>query len=197
MDTYLRTLPYFISKKIRRYRRWQDQQSALLGKMLLLKGLQEYGYTADVLDYLEKEKLDKPFIPQTIEFNISHSGKYILCAFNPNGKVGVDVELVQSIDLHDYQFIFDKETFRSIRQAIDMKGAFFEAWTIREAILKADGCGLTEMAKEIKIINNVAYLQGKEWYIQPLLLERGYLAHVASEYRKESVSLIRVEFTIV
>ena len=87
MESFLSVLPHEMGRKIRRYRRWQDQQSAVLGKLLLLYGLQKYGYGKEVLESVEKEKQDKPFIPEVVDFNISHSGRYVLCGFNPNGKI--------------------------------------------------------------------------------------------------------------
>ena len=46
-------LPDILAKKINRYRKWEDRQSVLFGKLLLLKGLQEYGFPTNCLKQLE------------------------------------------------------------------------------------------------------------------------------------------------
>jgi len=125
MTTLLNELPNPIISKIKRYRRWQDRQSVLFGKLLLLKGLRQFGLPPDCLDNLEYGRMNKPFLADAPAFNITHSGKYVLCAFNTNGLIGIDVEGIRKIDLEDFQFLYDRETYTRIRQAADVEGAFF------------------------------------------------------------------------
>lgn len=194
LGDYLMDLPNVLAKKINRYRKWEDRQSVLFGKLLLLKGLAEYGFPANCLKKLEYNKMGKPFLPSAPAFNISHSDNYVVCAFNPNGRIGIDIEKIKSVELNDYQFLFDKESFRAIRQAADPAGAFFENWTIREAVLKADGHGLTEDVKNIILSDHVAEYKETRWYIKPLVLQIGYLTHLATEHPTEEIEVRKIVF---
>lgn len=187
-------LPDILAKKINRYRKWEDRQSVLFGKLLLLKGLQEYGFPTNCLKQLEYNKMGKPYLTSAPSFNISHADNYVVCAFNPKGRIGVDIEKIKSVELNDYQFLFDKESFRAIRQAADPEGAFFENWTIREAILKADGHGLTEDVKNIILSDQIAEYKETQWYIKPLLLQVGYLTHLAIEHQEEAIEVKKIVF---
>jgi len=194
LGDYLMDLPDVLARKINRYRKWEDRQSVLFGKLLLLKGLQEYGFPANCLKQLQYNKMGKPFLSSAPFFNISHADNYVVCAFNTKGRIGVDIEKIKAVELNDYQFLFDKESFRAIRQAADPEGAFFENWTIREAVLKADGHGLTEDVKNITLSNHVAKFKETEWYIKPLVLQIGYLTHLATEHLESDFEVRKIVF---
>lgn len=190
---YLKRLPTFLRKKIQRYRKPEDFQRVLFGKLLLQNGLEQLGCPSNALEHLQYGKRGKPFLPSGPQFNISYGGKYILCAFNTEGAIGIDLEKIRPIELNDYSFLFKGEVFRSIRQAADPSGAFFENWTIREAILKAEGTAAIEEAKLIQVKETSAIFKEKEWYYKPLLLDSGYLAHWATDVR---VGKVIIESTV-
>lgn len=191
-QAYLHLLPENIQQKITRYRKWEDQHRALFGKILLLKGLKDFGLEDFKLEDLEYNRLQKPILPGNLQFNIAHAGAVIICGFSTNGEIGVDVEPIRPIQLEDYEFIFDAQTFSGLRQARDQEGAFFEAWTIREAILKAEGSGLTEDAKKIKYQNGKAVFKETDWWVYPIGMVGNYVAHLAT--RNEVGRLARVGF---
>ncbi len=92
----------------------------------------------------------KPFIssdehPTPIQFNVAHSGDFVLLAFHGSCELGVDIE--QLTDRQDWddvaQTVFPAEQYRAwaALEANERKRAFFQEWTRREAGLKAIGCG--------------------------------------------------------
>ena len=175
-----------------RYRKWEDRHRALFGKVMLRRGLDDHGLKDFDLKNLSYNKLQKPILPETTQFNISHAGNVVICAFNTKGLVGVDVEIIKPITLEDYEFIFDTDTFRQLRQARDQEGAFFEAWTIREAILKAEGSGLTEDAKKIIYKDGVAKFKNQNWFIKPFPVPKQHIAHLATNTPVGTLKLIKV-----
>lgn len=80
-----------------------------------------------------------------IEFNVSHSGDYSLLAFS-RVPVGVDIQQTSSLSFADLApQVFsepDYLTFKSLT-ADDQRAAFFNAWTRKEAMIKAIGRGVS------------------------------------------------------
>lgn len=189
---YLSQLPSAVCYKIMRYRKWEDRHRALFGKIMLLRGLTDHGFPDYDLSQLTYNEQQKPQLAGDISFNISHAGQVVVCGFVTKGDIGVDVEIFKPIDLEDFEFIFDTETFRQLRQANDSTGAFFEAWTIREAILKAEGSGLTEDAKKIKYKDGTAIFKNQNWYIRPFPVPLQHIAHLATSEPIGTVQLIKV-----
>ncbi len=82
------------------------------------------------------------------QFNVSHSGGMVLIALSRTGSVGVDVEYmdptVETIDVARAAFHPDDlRRIESAGTAHETLLAFYDCWTRREAVAKADGRGLT------------------------------------------------------
>ncbi len=92
----------------------------------------------------------KPTLPG-LAFNSSHSGDWALLALAPQGRLGVDLEIVRNRDnLHNItnacmtyreQLLWDKLTNRE-----DIV-AFYRIWTAKEAALKAWGLGIDALRR--------------------------------------------------
>jgi 4'-phosphopantetheinyl transferase len=91
--------------------------------------------------------LGKPQVIGAPDFSISHSGDYVALTIAPAGGVtiGIDIERVRE-DL-DYQAlarqVFATEERAALAIAADRPARFFALWTLKEAILKASGLGLS------------------------------------------------------
>ena len=82
-----------------------------------------------------------------LHFNVSHSGDNGMLAISPDHQVGIDIEEINQ------RFQFDaiiESTFSADEQAAISTAAknvearaFFEIWTLKEAIIKATGVGLS------------------------------------------------------
>ena len=92
----------------------------------------------------------KPFIANDdsgLRFNISHSGEIMLAAFVLNSEIGIDIEAIQQ-DI-DYLGIgqrwFSELELNTLLKLPEHErvGAFFRAWSRKEAYIKALGAGLS------------------------------------------------------
>ena len=97
-------MPSGIRASILRYKRWQDRQATLFGKLLLLRVLRMKFHDAGMQKFqsLEITRYGKPFIPGGPEFSISHSGDAVVLAVTDAGAVGVDIEKIRTVNIEDY-----------------------------------------------------------------------------------------------
>ena len=86
-------------------------------------------------------------VNSNVEFNLSHSGDFVLIAVTQGRKIGVDVERIrQGISSHVIaQQYFSKAEVAELQSLpIDQReSAFFTCWTRKEAYIKAQGLGLS------------------------------------------------------
>lgn len=94
----------------------------------------------------------KPFAmvdgaPAPISFNVSHSGDHGLIAVAPRGRLGVDVEQRQPrrhMDLLiDTVFTEPERAVLTTAEGRDRTDLFLDFWTMKEALIKALGTGLS------------------------------------------------------
>jgi 4'-phosphopantetheinyl transferase len=181
MSKWLLTLPVSTRAKIRQYHRWQDQQASLLGKLLLREALVANGAAADCLEQLQLDSYGRPHLGDKGDFNISHSGEFVLCARTSAGKVGVDVERVRALDISEFQRYFSPENWLEIIGEENPLRSFFDHWTMRESVIKADGRGLSIPLANLVVKNGTMALDGKKWFLQKLDLAPGYCCHLATD----------------
>ncbi len=100
----------------------------------------------------EASKHGKPYAlvrgrPAPINFNVSHSGRHGLIALAPGGRVGVDVEeRVPHRNLYELiEAVFGPNEKHELAAANnrDRLHLFFRLWTMKEALSKAHGMGLS------------------------------------------------------
>ena len=93
----------------------------------------------------------KPFVAASgIEFNLSHSGDWVLFAFtrsSNNAKIGVDIEHIRPIydmaDVAKMNFAGPEFARWQATPEWDQTEAFYRCWTRKESFIKAIGEGLS------------------------------------------------------
>ena len=123
----------------------------MIGEKLLEIGLErEYGRKL-AFEPRAKGEHGKPFftlLPK-IHYNISHSGKYVMCLF-AGEEVGIDIQIHKKVN---YERILERlvpaDMVREILEADEMEKAFFAQWVLREAYIKWTGEGLSRDLRTI------------------------------------------------
>jgi len=148
---YLSMLSSDMKKEVLKYRLKDDRKRTLLGKIILLNYLNRY--TNFNLLNIERTSYNRPYIKNSsIDFNISHSKDYVICAFTQNNSIGVDIEALNlEIDIDEFRAVFSSNEFDFIKNANNKIETFYRLWTIKEALLKADGRGFIAEPKDIII----------------------------------------------
>ena len=175
---YLIFLPEPLRDQHFRYRRWQDRRANLFSKILLIKGLQRFGYDYQSLEQLEYNEYGRPNLPGDVDFNISHSGEYVLCGIGKGIQIGLDIEEIKPVDFSDFENLMTRDQWNMIYASEDPQKSFFRFWAIKESIIKADGRGLAMPLNDIIITDEVAFYERK-WYLNELTIDQGYCANLA------------------
>lgn len=176
-STFLRQLPEAMQQKTLRFRRWQDQNNHLFGKLLLERLLvQQFHQAEDCLLHLHSNEFGKPLLNDQIHFNISHSDQMVVCMVSDEGPVGIDVERRKDFQVEDIKTFLRPEEFEAL-QNDPTSEKFFDFWTKKEAILKATGLGLTLDLKKVGLHGPKGYLfppYDEWWHFHQLDLHPGY-----------------------
>jgi 4'-phosphopantetheinyl transferase len=146
---YDKLLNYISSeKKVRlgRFYKFEDAQRSLLGDLLARYaicqrlGLKNNDLAFGLNDYGKPGLL----VPTGIDFNIAHSGSWVVCAVNDK-PVGIDVEVMKPIDIHNAKSYFSQEEYNTlINQPPEMRMKYFYSlWTLKESYIKAEGKGFS------------------------------------------------------
>lgn len=183
MSRYLNSLPEEMKKSIGRYKRWQDRHRALLARLLLRAGLQSIGFPDEALGLVRLDAYGRPSVSQEVDFNISHSESFILCAMARGQRVGIDIEAIRRIDLGDFSSAFSPEQWFAINHSPDPHAAFFSLWTQKESAGKADGRGLSIPLMQIALDHNTARIDAATWHLAPLPIHPAYVSHLATDGR--------------
>lgn len=152
----------------------------MLGRLLLLWGCKKLGIANASLKAISFDKNKRPYLPIGIDFNISHSGKFVVCAISDSERVGVDVECIRNVDIAEFSDYFSETEYAVITQAANPFAQFFHYWTLKEAAIKGDGRGLGVPLSSVTIQGDIVQVEGVNWYAQPIVLDLYHPAHVVS-----------------
>lgn len=190
---YLNLLPETMQKNISKYKRWQDKQAVLSGKLLLKKAIMDLCLPV-TLDDIKFTAYGRPFLNTLFDFNISHTSGCVMCALTKKGKIGLDIEVVTTLDLSQFEKYFSKAEWDEIMNMPTPTDHFFHFWTKKESVIKADGKGLNIPLCNFEVIQNSVLLGKNKWQITALdMKEKKYKAHVA--YNKEQpIEMIKIIF---
>ncbi|RAJ11149.1 phosphopantetheine--protein transferase-like protein [Chitinophaga skermanii] len=146
--------------------------ASLAGKAMLKK----YCYMHS--KQLRKDKYGRPYLLNSpIDFNISHAGDLVVLLVSDR-KIGVDVEKISPIALDDFEQVFTQQEWQIIGKDLNL---FYRYWTIKEAVMKADGRGMHIPLQSIHILPKLtqAFTDRAEWQLIPVQIVHGYACTIA------------------
>ncbi|KFF03764.1 4'-phosphopantetheinyl transferase family protein [Chryseobacterium luteum] len=166
--------------KILKYRRWQDAQASLIGRMLLKYGLSNYFGITNFK--IEKTNDNKPFLKnKNIQFNISHSKDLVVCIITDYFPVGIDVEFIDyTMNYLDFKYQMTDNELKIIEGSENRTRSFFSYWTSKEAVIKAYGKGLKVALKSFKIVNNHSSIDNHQFELKEIFINENYHCCIAA-----------------
>jgi Phosphopantetheinyl transferase len=191
LENYLLKFSKEYQDKIKRFRRWQDAQLSLLGRILLLKGIEEAGLFCPPDKEIKYTKCNKPYFEDNlIQFNISHSGEIVVCALSHENEIGIDIEIVTDVEIDDFKFLMTEMEWDKISSSNNKKSVFFDYWTQKEAVIKAHGHGLTIPLNSFEIIDSMTKIHGEKFYLKEIKIDEKYKCTIS---QKANINEISVE----
>lgn len=194
-DEVLSRLPPRQAERATRYHRWQDVQAFLLGRLLLTEARKRAGLPTR-LDEMTWGRTGRPALPGPGDFNISHAGEIVACAFSMKGAIGIDLDLVRpGMALTDLLPALSlAERGLVLAAPIPLRTAL-RFWCRKEAIAKAAGSGIAGPSLPDCSSHPVSYA-GRQWsvaggqrggYAWALAWEAGHARSLTlARYRTES-----------
>lgn len=139
-------LPIEKQNKIRKFRKIEDVQKAIISDLLVRTNIiKKLGLKNENI-LLKKNHFGKPFLKDfdNFHFNVSHSDEWIVCAFN-DSSIGIDVEKIKQIDYKIAERFFSKQEYEALldRESSQRLMFFYDLWTLKESYIKAIGIGLS------------------------------------------------------
>lgn len=165
------------------------QQRALFGNIIVRHIASELALEEPAI--IHTSLAGKPFFSSSasIDFNISHSGKMVVCCFTKNSSIGIDIEQIRPVDWDIYQEYFQPEEWQSIYKSDHPEQSFFNLWVRKEALIKADGRGMEISLSSLNCLNNCPAIAEKKWHIQDIALDENYSCAIACS-KEKSVKLL-------
>jgi 4'-phosphopantetheinyl transferase len=186
-------LPLAKREQILRLRPPLSRFNSALGWQLVKFGFRSSGLPDFELSRLHFGDRIKPGWPGAIhDFNLTHSGSLLACALTDNGRIGIDVEYLRPS--HDEARMFEQILSPQETPPADSGlSTFFQYWTGKEAVIKAEVSGGVWDMPEVHLQGTRGYYKDTAWRLYPLELVPGYAACVAcdrvQEIRVEAVAL--------
>ncbi|MEO5647148.1 MAG: 4'-phosphopantetheinyl transferase superfamily protein [Chitinophagaceae bacterium] len=189
----MKRIPVQMQEKIRRFHKWQDAQRSLFGNLLLIEGIKSLKLSGYKLEQLSYTAFGRPYLGADVDFNISHSGEYTICAISQINKVGIDIEKIVEIPVADFEEQFSKQEIAAIEKDKSMR-YFYNLWTQKEAFLKAIGKGLQVPLNTVSINDKMINWENKFWYLDEIRLDEHYVSHLCSDTAEPGIMVREISF---
>ena len=208
LETYQHTLSSSEIMRGNRFINKTDQVKFFQSKAILRQVLSMYLKIRPEKIEFEIGKNGKPYLVNTdLQFNLSHSGDFLLIAVTKKNEIGVDVECVRKKQdfLSLAERFFTTSEYEAIKKlsSENQVAAFYRCWTRKEAFMKATGLGLSfglsefEVAVENLLLTNSALLsikkdnaESKKWTLQSVDMRDFSETYFAAFAVKQAVTSI-------
>ena len=151
-------LSQYRKEKIKKLKQEKDKKLSLGAELLLIKAIKTY-YPKTVLPLeIETNQFGKPTIKGVSDFyfNLAHSQDIAVCAISDK-PLGVDTEHISRVSkkIRDRYFTENEK-----------KLDFGYIWTRKEAVVKAEGTGITVGLDTFDVSNDTTTLNGRTYTLQ-------------------------------
>jgi len=171
--------PKMYDEKISKFFKWQDSQLSILGIYLLKYGLKNIGICLEDHQITHTENTKPRINIPNIYYNISHSNPIVVCSISNEREVGVDIEIIRDIETSAFQHQMTNNEWNEVHNAVNKNFSFFNYWTQKEAVLKAQGCGIIDSLSSFEIVKNYTRFRNTPFYLIQLAIDPEAICHLA------------------
>lgn len=192
----LHSLPKDMQFSIAKYGSKKERQLRVMGKLLLLQHLNEYkGDKKLNLEHIHYDSYNRPFVNVDFDFNIAHSGDFVICAAADHARVGVDIEHMQlPLDIDNLQSELTNEELSILATHPCPEEQFYKFWTRKEAILKLLGKGIFMPFNTINSIPATNTINGVTIHVLNSNNIANYAIAVASDQPMEQLAFEMINY---
>ncbi len=193
IEKYQSALPEYMQHKARQFRFWQDKQAYIFGKLLINRISSDFNISYTLKD-LEYNPYNRPYLPGPLDFNISHSGCYILGLASDECRVGIDVEKIEAFNCEGWESQIPPAYWQRIQKACSLNNwePFYNFWTKKEAVLKAYGTGLALPIPSFQSFGDAIAIQDHIYYSHKLEFDKAYSANYALNKKLKCINFFEV-----
>lgn len=140
-EPYLHWFNIEVQIEILNYKSHKSKVIAFTSALLKYYFLSSYLNVSTEAVVIKKNNYNRPCLhqPNHIDFNISHSGDYVVLIIGRHMRVGIDIEIIDPII--EYQSLTPAILSKTECSRVNNVDKFFILWTKKEALLKCIGCG--------------------------------------------------------
>lgn len=198
LDNYSKICTEEFYAKILKYRRWQDAQLSLVGRILLKHGLNQY---FNIKDFeIGCTSNHKPFLKnKEAHFNISHAGNLVVCGIS-KFPIGIDVEYMDPIiNCNDFKSQMTPNEFNKINLSENRVRSFFTYWTEKEAVIKAHGKGLLIPLQSFEVFQGQTLIEMEKFYLKQIFINKEYQCCIASnkDIHHQNIQLEQINLNLL
>lgn len=180
---YYNSCPQYRKDKINALKNKTDRMLSLGSEILLSFGMADFGiYEYNILT----TESGKPYAQNlNLQFNLSHSGKYVAAAFSDKA-IGIDIETPRKINPGLTKRYFSEAELKHFETCDKHELEFLKIWTRKESLLKATGIGIGTKLSDVSVLDSTAKLKNME-YTLATFIENDYILSVAYEGKREKI----------
>jgi 4'-phosphopantetheinyl transferase len=196
LNTHLNRFPDTFQDKIKKFRRWQDAQLCLLGRLLVEAGIKKLTGRREIWKDIIYNKYGKPYLNDNLlYFNISHSDKIVVCALH-GSEIGIDIERqTNGIEPAEFKQQMTDDEWMKIVSSPNRFFAFYKYWTEKEAVIKKTGKGLSIPLNSFVINNNSTQIENQTIYTRQIFIDEDYLCSIAGgQFHQIIISAVDTNF---
>ena len=147
----------------------------------------------------------KPFINNTLFFNLSYRDTFFLLGISNCSKMGVDIEKIKSIEdiplfCENYFALKEREIITAENNKLNQLSLLFTLWTMKESVIKALGSGFLHPLTNYDL-NSFLYQNASapnfdpenSWTIQMINVKQGFKAAFAIQTSQVNIDIFEYE----
>jgi 4'-phosphopantetheinyl transferase len=186
LDLFLPLLSADEIARANRFKHKEDGAGFIISHGFLRNILSNYLHIRPQEIIFSKNKYGKPLLDKgDVCFNLSHSKYMAAVAVSTKYPVGIDIEYIGRKINHDdiikrFFCLEEVEYFQRIRDVEQKRREFFRLWTRKEAVLKAQGIGLSQNLANVAVLAKA----NKKWQLEDITINNSYQAAIAVDIAK-------------
>lgn len=153
----------------------------LAGRLMLVRMIQQLA-PGEQIDKVSLNEHGKPEFPG-VSISLSYSGNLVMVAGTIKGTIGVDIERLNIVNFGSFNNVYLPQEWDYVLDSIKPLEAFYEIWTQKESIVKADGRGFMIEPERVDTFEGRINLSEdhRQWNVISMKLLNCYIVSLACD----------------